>query len=80
MQLSFEKTEDVSNFINNTESGMYQGKTDEGEKAVVMLEQGVGMDVHVYQKNGWIRVDDYNQLGIKEGETFNGRWNKGEDN
>ena len=55
---------------------MYSSVSNDGEKVVVYIEQYTGMEVHFYQKNGWIRVDDYDENGFKTGETFSGRWNK----
>ncbi len=80
MILSFEKTEDIKNFIHTTESDMYGGKNEDGETVMVSLQQGVGMEVRTFQKNGWIRVTSYDKDGYLEGSTFDGRYKKGEDN
>ena len=40
------------------------------------MQENEGMDVHFYQKNGWIRVDSYDEDGFKTDETFSGRWDK----
>ena len=66
----------VKKLIQETENGMYSSVSNDGEKVVVYIEQYTGMEVHFYQKNGWIRVDDYDENGFKTGETFSGRWNK----
>jgi hypothetical protein len=55
---------------------MYGGKNSDDEKLVILLEQGVGMDVYTYQNNGWVRIDDFGENGYKQGETFEGRWDK----
>jgi len=79
MILSLEKTEDIKNFIHTTESNLYGGKNTAGETIAVALQQGVGMEVRTFQKNGWIRVTSYDKDGYLDGETFDGRYKKGED-
>jgi hypothetical protein len=76
LPLNFDRPEVIKHFINNTESDMYGGKNVEGETVNVMLQKGVGMDVRTNQKNGWIRLDSYDSNGLKELETFDGRWDK----
>jgi hypothetical protein len=76
LSVKFEDTEEVKKFIEETESGMYKGVNADKEVVWVMLEQGVGMDVHTNQSNGHVRIDDYNKNGLKVSETFNGRWDK----
>lgn len=55
---------------------MYSTVSEDGEKVTVFIQQNEGMDVHFYQKNGWIRVTSYDENGYSSGETFAGRWNK----
>ena len=76
MQLSFNETKDVRKFIEETESGLYSGVNEDGDKVAVLVEQGVGLEVLTNQKNGWIRVNEYDEDGCLEIETFRGRWNK----
>jgi hypothetical protein len=63
-------------FIDNTESGMYGGKNEEGEDVMVMLDRGVGMDIYTYQSNGWVQVLDIDENGAIQGELFDGRWDR----
>lgn len=74
--IDLSSSECVKKLIQETENGMYSSVSNDGEKVVVYIEQYTGMEVHFYQKNGWIRVDDYDENGFKTGETFSGRWNK----
>lgn len=75
-KLSLTSVEERAKFIAENESSMYGGKNEEGEEVVVMLEKGLGMDVHTYQSNGWIRVDEYFEHGLIVGTTYKGRWDK----
>lgn len=77
LPLAFTDYEAIKAFIANNESSLYEGKNVDGEKVAVLLDQGKGMDVYTYQANGWIRVTSYDKDGFSEGETFNGRWDKG---
>lgn len=74
-RIDFTEPNSVKKAIQMLESSIYGGKNVDGENVDVLLEQNVGMVVHVYQSNGWIRIDEYNADGIKESETYNGRWN-----
>lgn len=76
LNLSFGDYEEIKAFINNTESGIYQGVNTDKEKVFVFLDKGKGMDVKTYQTNGWIRVNSYDKDGFSEGETFEGRHNR----
>jgi len=76
VNLNFDTIEEVRNFIHNTDSGLYDGKNEDGAKVAVLIEQGVGMEVITYQGNGWIRVNEYDEYGHLEIETFKGRWDK----
>lgn len=68
----------VRKLIAQTESGIYNSTSETGEHVVVYMSQNKGMDVHFYQKNGWIRVDEYDRNGCKVSESFSGRYNKDE--
>lgn len=74
VKLDFSDSAAVRKFIEETESGMYSGKNVDGEKVALMHDKGIGFDLHTYQNNGWVRVNDYGKNGYCEGETFNGRW------
>ena len=78
MAINLGSAEEVCQLIKDTPSGIYGSASEDEEHLVVHVEQGVGMDVHFYQKNGWIRVDSYGQEGTKDSETFSGRYNKSE--
>lgn len=56
--------------------GMAISKNEESEKCELSIDDDTGnMLVKVFQNNGWIRIDEYNPIGSKCGEMFNGRWN-----
>lgn len=75
-QINFTEPNSVKNAIQSLASNIYGGTNVAGERVAVMLQQNVGMTIHVYQSNDWIRVDEYDADGFKESETFNGRWHK----
>lgn len=66
----------IADMVNGIKSGLYGTKNEDGEDVMVMIEQGDEMTVRTFQSNGWLRVNYYNHLGLSEGETFEGRWNK----
>ena len=72
--LNFDDISNIQKFIQDTESSLYGGKNVDGETVNVMVEKGVGMSVRTYQLNNWIRLDEYDVNGIKELETYEGRW------
>lgn len=46
-------------------------------------EDGEDIEIHIsktniiyktYQRNGWLRVNHYDENGLPDGETFEGRW------
>lgn len=76
LPINLADTDFVKNLIHTTESGMYDSVSEDGEKVIVMLQQGEGMEIYFYQKNGWIRKDEYNHIGLKESELFEGRWDR----
>lgn len=48
-------------------------------------EDGDDIEIHIaetniiyktYQKNGWVRVNHFDENGFPAGETFEGRWDK----
>ncbi|MFS0878219.1 hypothetical protein [Solibacillus isronensis] len=61
-------------FMQNTENGMYGGKNADGERVVVLVEAGEGLEIETFQANGWIRANYYDNDGFSEGETFLGRY------
>ena len=74
--INLDSPECVKKLIQETENGMYSSVSNDGEKVVVYIQQNKCMDVHFYQKNGWIRVDGYDEDGFKVSESFSGRWDK----
>lgn len=69
------KKEDIKKMI-KLESGIYSSTNNNGEDIVIMVEQNEGVVIYTNQKNGWIRFEEYNHLGVLEGQGFEGRWNK----
>lgn len=69
-----ETNEERKAFIKEYKSSIFEGRNQDGERVVIFLDNGEGMDVHTYQSNKWIRVNYYNKDGVMEGETFKGRW------
>lgn len=76
LTINLDSPENVKNLIKKTENGMYSSTSETGENIVVYIQQNEGMEIHFYQKNGWVRVDEYDVDGYKISETFSGRWNK----
>lgn len=66
-------------FITDNPTGAYHGKNDEDELLYISLEQSVGMEVKVFQKNKWVRIDEYSERGLLLGELYEGRWNNLDD-
>lgn len=66
-------------FIMNCDNDMYSGKNEDGEEIVVATQRFTGIKVSTYQKNGWIRVNDYtlsideNGIDVIMSETFEGK-------
>lgn len=44
-----------------------------GESVLVSISY-TGIQVKTNQKNGWVRVDTYDELGYKDSESFDGKW------
>lgn len=58
-------------------SNIYDSKNEDGETVLVLVQEGVGFDIHTHQANGWIRVDSYNydaEDGWTQGESYAGKW------
>ena len=72
--LNFDDFNSIRYFIHNTESNLLGGKNVDGEEVVVSVQKGVGMTVRTFQSNKWIRVDEYDENGIRESESYDGRW------
>lgn len=58
-KLDLENDNTIIEFINTMESDLYTGKNSEGEDIVVAIQKNVGMKISTYQKNNWIRIDEY---------------------
>lgn len=52
------------------ESGLYGGENEDGETVMVGRDKGNGYSVRTFQKNGWHRINYYDEEGRPEGETF----------
>lgn len=53
-------------FINNNESSIYEGINEDGEKIMVELQKGVGMNVSTVRKSkpNWYEVQEFDNLGF----------------
>lgn len=58
-KLDLENDNTIIEFINTMESDLYTGKNSEGEDIVVAIQKNVGMRISTYQKNNWIRINEY---------------------
>lgn len=56
----------------------FQGKNEDDEVVWVDITS-TQIIVTTYQKNGWIRVNYYDENGLPSGETYSGKWNKPEE-
>lgn len=56
----------------------FQGKNEDDEIVWVSISSDQ-ITVATYQKNGWVRVNYYDENGLSSGEAYNGRWNKPEE-
>ena len=56
------------------ESDLYSAKNENSEDLIITVEKGNGFTVTTYQKNKWIRVNEYDKDGRMESETFEGKW------
>lgn len=63
-----------SAMIKELQSSLYGGTNVEGADIIVLVENGVGMEVLTFQDNGWLRSDEYDARGEHLIETFQGRW------
>lgn len=59
-------------------TNIYCSKNEDGCDVIIIVQEGVGFDIHTNQKNGWIRVDSYDydsENGIwSQGESYEGKW------
>lgn len=56
----------------------FQGKNEDDEIVWVSISSDQ-IIVSTYQKNGWVRVNYYDENGLSSGEAYNGKWNKPEE-
>ena len=68
--LTFKSSEEIREFINSNESGLYSGINADGIEVVVSLEQGSGMSTRKLQDNGWYIIHYYNEEGYCDGEEY----------
>lgn len=68
--IEMEDVESTKAFIREKESGVYEGKTIDGNRVIIMQQRGVGMKVSTLQDNGWWRVTEYDADGICESESY----------
>lgn len=52
---------------------MYSGENEDGESVVLSIAHD-SIILKTFQKNGWTKVNYYDECGFPEGETFEGRW------
>lgn len=51
----------------------FYGKNENGEDIEIHIGK-TDVIYKTYQNNGWIRVNYYDENGLPNGETFDGRW------
>ena len=49
------------------------GENEDGERTEIHIAEN-SIIYKTYQKNGWIRVNYFDENGIEDGETFDGKW------
>lgn len=49
------------------------GENEDGERTEIHIAED-SIIYKTYQKNGWVRVNYFDENGIEDGETFDGRW------
>ena len=49
------------------------GENEDGERIEIHIAED-SIIYKTYQKNGWIRVNYFDENGIEDGETFDGKW------
>jgi len=71
-QLEFEEWEVRKKFIEETESGIYDGVNVDGEKVLVFLEKNQGMLVKTIKasKPKWYEVIEYDEEGYTVGVMY----------
>ena len=57
--LDLEDDKSIIKFIDTMETALYFGKNADGDNITVGVEKSVGMRISTYQKNNWIRINDY---------------------
>lgn len=55
--------------IKNLENGLYEGKNEDGQKVIVLRQQGSGWTIKTLNSKGWYEVVYYDEDGYREGET-----------
>lgn len=51
----------------------FDGENEDGEKTEIHISKEE-IIYKTMQKNGWVRVNYFDENGIEAGETFDGRW------
>ena len=51
----------------------FYGENEEGEKTEIHISTD-SVIYKTFQKNRWVRVNYYDENGLPNGETFEGRW------
>ena len=51
----------------------HYGKNENGEDIEIHISK-TSIIYKTYQSNGWLRVNYYDENGLPNGETFEGRW------
>lgn len=68
--LDFKDREVRKTFIQQTESGLYTGKTTDGKEAIVLIDQRKGMTFKWLNSKGWYEGFEYDKNGFIEGEIL----------
>lgn len=70
--IDFETSEGRFDFIQNNESSIYEGTNKDGERVIITLEKGIGMDVKTqkHSKPKWFEVVEYDADGWQVGVTY----------
>lgn len=65
-KVDFSDFSTVKNFINNVESGMYNGKFDDGKEFILMVQKGKELSIHQESNNPKIAKVDMYQIDEDE--------------
>ncbi|PJZ18733.1 hypothetical protein CEW46_26940 [Bacillus cereus] len=65
----------IKKLIATTESSLYGTVNDKGERVLVGLDKGKGMELTIYQSNGWTRIEHYDKDGYRDHEAPGTRYN-----